>query len=150
MERQLLIIFVFFLFGISSCQSNLKITSNFDDRCNTNSSKSECIRDVIPLIEDTRPIPANVWENMILNNNYDQNINLDEKTQSYINNHIKDVDKFNKFLSKSYYFIYYVPTNILVNRYIAKHQNIMSAGDHCRATLFHQFLTFEASYDGLI
>jgi membrane-bound lytic murein transglycosylase D len=108
MERQLLIIFVFFLFGISGCQSNLKITNNFDDRCNTNSSKSECIQDVVPLIEDTKPIPANVWEYMILNNNYDQNINLDEKTQSYINNHIKDVDKFNEFLSKSYYFIYYV------------------------------------------
>ena len=24
----------------------------------------------------------------------------------------------------------------------------MSAGDHCWATLFHQFLTFEESYDG--
>ena len=88
MERQLLIIFVFFLFGISGCQSNLKITNNFDDRCNTNSSKSECIQDVVPLIEDTKPIPANVWEYMILNNNYDQNINLDEKSQSYIYNHI--------------------------------------------------------------
>ena len=46
---------------------------------------------------------------MIINNNYDHDINLDEKNSlGYINNHLKDVDKFNEFLNKSYYFIYYV------------------------------------------
>ena len=64
--------------------------------------------EIILPIEKPKPVAKNVWDYMIINNNYDQNIILDDKTLSYINNHIKDKDKFNDFLNKSYYFIYYV------------------------------------------
>ena len=45
---------------------------------------------------------------MIFNSEYDKNIILDQKTLSYINKHIRDIEKFNEYLNKSYYFIYYV------------------------------------------
>ena len=96
MERRFLIISLFFLFQLSSCQSNSTVTNNF------------ALEEITKPTEELTPIADNVWDYMIINSNYDDDINLDEKTLNYINNHIKDVEKFNKFLSRSYYFIYYV------------------------------------------
>ena len=96
MERRFLIISLFFLFQLSSCQSNSTVTNNF------------ALEEITIPIEEQAPIADNVWDYMIINSNYDDDINLDEKTLNYINNHIKDVEKFNKFLNRSYYFIYYV------------------------------------------
>ncbi len=108
MERQFLIVSLFFLIGLSSCQSNQTITSDIDVKCGSGSLSTICINGITPPIEVPEPVAENVWDYMIINNNYDHDITFDEKTLSYINNHLKDVDKFNEFLSKSYYFIYYV------------------------------------------
>jgi membrane-bound lytic murein transglycosylase D len=110
MERQFLIASLFFLIGLSSCQSNPTITStsDIDIKCSSGSLSTGCNNEIIPSVEEPEPIAENVWDYMIINNNYDHEIAFDEKTLSYINNHLKDVDKFNEFLGKSYYFIYYV------------------------------------------
>ena len=108
MERQFLAASLLFLIALSSCQSNPTIVNNKDTKCISSSINSECNKDVVISIEKPQLMAKNVWEYMIINNNYDHNVTLDKKTLGYINNHIKDVDKFNEFLAKSYYFIYYV------------------------------------------
>jgi membrane-bound lytic murein transglycosylase D len=108
MERQFLIASLFFLIGLSSCQSNPAITSDIDIKCSSGSFSTGCNNEITPSVEEPEPVAENVWDYMIINNNYDHEIAFDEKTLSYINNHLKDVDKFNEFLGKSYYFIYYV------------------------------------------
>ena len=108
MERQFLKASLFFLLGLSSCQSNPTSSSNYDSICNPGSLDAECVNEVVISVEEPEPVTKNVWEYMIINNNYDHNIKFDERTISYIKNHIKDVDKFNELLNKSYYFIYYV------------------------------------------
>ena len=108
MERQFLAASLLFLIALSSCQSNPTIVNNKDTKCISSSINSECNKDVVISIEKPQLMAKNVWEYMIINNNYDHNVTLDKKTLGYINNHIKDVDKFNEFLGKSYYFIYYV------------------------------------------
>ena len=108
MERQFLKASLFILLGLSSCQSNPATSTNYDSICNAGSLDAECVNEIVISVEESKPVANNVWEYMIINNNYDHNIKFDEKTINYINNHIKDVDKFNEFLNKSYYFIYYV------------------------------------------
>ena len=108
MERQFLTASLFLLLVLSSCQSNLTTSENYDSICNPASMDAECVNEVVISAEEPKPVARNVWEYMIINNNYDHNIKFDEKTVNYINNYIKDVDKFNEFLNKSYYFIYYV------------------------------------------
>ena len=108
MERQFLAASLLFLIALSSCQSNPAIVNNMDTKCIRNSINSECHKNVVISIEEPQLIAENVWEYMIINNNYDHNVTLDKKTLGYINNHLDDVDKFNEFLGKSYYFIYYV------------------------------------------
>ena len=108
MERQFLAASLLFLIALSSCQSNPTIVNNKDTKCISSSINSECNKDVVISIEKLQLMAENIWEYMIINNNYDHNVILDKKTLGYINNHIKDVDKFNELLSKSYYFIYYV------------------------------------------
>ena len=103
MERQFLILSLFFLLGLSSCQSNPTKINNIDFQCGSSSLSDKCVNDIILPIEEPKPVAKNVWDYMIINNNYDQNIILDEKTLSYISNHIKDKDKLNDFLNKSYY-----------------------------------------------
>ena len=108
MERQFLAASLFLLFALSSCQSNPAAESSLDTKCTTGSIATECYKDVVIPVDEPQPIAKNIWEYMIINNNYDNDIAFDKKTLGYINNHLKDVDKFNEFLSKSYYFIYYV------------------------------------------
>ena len=108
MERQFLAASLFLLFALSSCQSNPAAESSIDTKCTTGSIATECYKNVVIPVDEPQLVAKNVWEYMIINNNYDHDISLDKKTLEYINNHIKDVDKFNEFLSKSYYFIYYV------------------------------------------
>ena len=106
MERQFLTASYFFCGP--SCQSNQTITNNYDYKCNSSSIDKDCVKEIVVSVEEPEVVAKNVWEYMIINNNYDHDINLDEKTINYINNHLKDVRKFNEFLNKSYYFIYYV------------------------------------------
>ena len=88
MERQFLKASLFFLLGLSSCQSNPTISSDYDSICNPGSLDVECVNEVVISVEETKPVAKNVWEYIIINNNYDHNIKFDKKTISYINNHI--------------------------------------------------------------
>lgn len=108
MERQFLAASLFLLFALSSCQSNPPAQSSMETKCIPGPNISECNKNVVISVDEPQLVADNVWEYMIINNNYDHDIILDKKTLEYINNHIKDVDKFNEFLGKSYYFIYYV------------------------------------------
>ena len=94
MERQFLTASLFFLLGLSSCQSNPTTSSNYGAICNPGSLDAECVSEVVISVEEPKPVAKNVWEYMIINNNYDHKIKFDEKTIDFINNHIKDVDKF--------------------------------------------------------
>ena len=69
MERQFLIISLFFLFGLSGCQSSPAIVSNIDVKCNSNSLDAGCLKDIIPSIEKPEPVANNVWDYMIINKN---------------------------------------------------------------------------------
>ena len=108
MERQFLAASLFFLLGLSSCQSTPAIESNNDANCLLGPTNSECYKNVVISVKEPQPIAENVWEYMIINNNHAHDVTFDKKTLNYINNHLKDVDKFNEFLGNSYYFIYYV------------------------------------------
>ena len=108
MERQFLAASLFLLFALSSCQSNPAAQSSMETKCIPGLITSECNKNIVIPVDESQLVAENVWEYMIINNNYDHDIILDKKTLEYINNHIKDIDKFNEFLGKSYYFIYYV------------------------------------------
>ena len=108
MERQFLILSLFFLIGIFSCQSASTVSKSFNNKCTSDNLSTECIKQSSPAIEESIPVAENVWDYMIINNDYEHNINLDKRTLGYINNHLRDLDNFNEFLNKSYYFIYYV------------------------------------------
>ena len=101
MERQFLIASLFFLFALSSCQSNQPVSAILDDPCDSMPLDTVCVDEIIPQIEKPEPIIKNVWDYMIVNNYYDNTITIDERTQGYIDNHIKDIEKFNEFLNKS-------------------------------------------------
>ena len=108
MERQFLATSLFLLFALSSCQSNPAAQSSMETKCIPGLITSECNKNIVIPVDESQLVAENVWEYMIINNNYDHDIILDKKTLEYINNHIKDIDKFNEFLGKSYYFIYYI------------------------------------------
>ena len=108
MERQFLAASLFLLLALSSCQSNPSIENSMDAKCKSSAFDSGCDKNVVISVEQPQPKAENIWEYMIINNNYDNDIAFDNKTLGYISNHLKDVDKFNEFLGKSYYFIYYV------------------------------------------
>lgn len=108
MERQFLAASLFFLLGLSSCQSTPASVSNNDANCLPGPTNSECYKNIVISVKEPQPIAENVWEYMIINNNHAHDVTFDKKTLNYINNHLKDVDKFNEFLGNSYYFIYYV------------------------------------------
>src|SRR6056300_583872 len=108
MERQFLILSLFFFLGLSSCQSNPTKINNIDFQCGSSYLSDKCVNDIILPIEEPKPVAKNVWEYMIFNSDYEKDFILDKKTLSYINRHIQDLEKFNDYLNKSYYFIYYV------------------------------------------
>ena len=96
MERRFLIISLLFLFQLSGCQSIPVVINNFD------------VKEITKPVDEPTQIAENVWDYMVINSDYNYDVYLDKKTLYYINNHIKDIQKFNEFLNKSYYFIYYV------------------------------------------
>ncbi len=108
MERQLLIFSLLFLFALSSCQYNQAPISNVDIQCEYGSLSDICVAENFLVIEEVKPVAKNVWEYMIIYNNYDQNIILDEKTLFFISNYLKNKNTLNDYFNKSYYFIYYV------------------------------------------
>tara|TARA_B100000767_G_scaffold207743_1_gene194627 strand:+ start:617 stop:2104 length:1488 start_codon:yes stop_codon:yes gene_type:complete len=103
-EKQFLILSLLSLVIIQSCQT-------IQDDLDFNQAPQILLPVEISLPQDPvveEFVPSNVWEYIIMNStdNNDQIIN--QQTLIFMNNHIRDVDKFNDYLSKSYYFIYYV------------------------------------------
>lgn len=96
MERQLLITILisFVFFG---CQQFEIKQSNANEKINEPS-------DI--LIKE--PKYQNIWEYIKKNNSTKNEILLNDQVLSYMNNHLKDLDKFEEYLNDSYYFIFFV------------------------------------------
>ena len=102
MERQFLILLsIFFLFA--GCQTNNVKTLNENDNSPLIQVNLNNIEEVI--VEEK---PKDVWAYIIKNSTQGSEIIINDQTLLYMNNHIKDVDKFSNYLNKSYDFIYYV------------------------------------------
>ena len=107
MERQFLISLLL-LFLIVGCETTPVLTIKNNSECITTYSDNECISSSEESLVVFKPLPSDAWEYMIFNSDYEKDFILDQKTLSYINRHIQDLEKFNDYLNKSYYFIYYV------------------------------------------
>ncbi len=91
---------LFILFFIVGCQQ-LEIDQ-------TNESTLQISPDITKDIFAQENIKKNVWQYMQLNNNLEDDFVIDEQVLSYMNIHLKDLEKFEKYLNDSYYFIYFV------------------------------------------
>tara|TARA_B110001450_G_scaffold250994_1_gene270478 strand:- start:10217 stop:11704 length:1488 start_codon:yes stop_codon:yes gene_type:complete len=104
MERQLLALSLLCLAILNSCQ-----TSQVDLGYNQpNEIPLVFEEQVLQEIIEEEIVPNNIWEYMAVNSSTYDNYVINEQTLLFMNNHIKDIDKFNEYLNKSYYFIYYV------------------------------------------
>ena len=104
MERQLLALSLLCLTILNSCQ-----TSQVDLGYNQpNEIPLVFEEQVLQEIIEEEIVPNNIWEYMAANSLTNDNYVINEQTLLFMNNHIKDIDKFNEYLNKSYYFIYYV------------------------------------------
>ena len=100
------LIFAFTFLVISSCQiTNSLSEPDREMQLESVSVQENATAEDITYIE---AIPENVWEYMITKSSFRENVIINEQTLIFMNNHIKDLDKFNSHLNKSYYFIYYV------------------------------------------
>ena len=104
MERQLLALSLLCLAILNSCQ-----TSQVDLGYNQpNEIPLVFEEQVVQEIIEEEIVPNNIWEYMAANSLTNDNYVINEQTLLFMNNHIKDIDKFNEYLNKSYYFVYYV------------------------------------------
>ena len=98
MERQLLTIFFILFFFIGCQQLEIKepksIELDFQE-----DSEQQVEKDVTY---------SDIWEYILQNNNIKNEVVLTEQILSYMNVHLKDLDKFEEYLNDSYYFMYFV------------------------------------------
>ena len=99
MERQLLVKTFIILFMLSGCQQ-MQVAMPDIDKVND----QKIVRNDIE--EITTPY-LNIWQYLITNSSSDEEI-INEQILFYMNNHIKDIEKFSEYLNDSYYFIYFV------------------------------------------
>ena len=104
MERQLLALFLLCLAILNSCQAS-QIDLGYNQ---PNEIPLVFEEQVLQEIIEEEIVPNNIWEYMAANSSTNDNYVINEQTLLFMNNHIKDIDKFNEYLNKSYYFIYYV------------------------------------------
>ena len=99
MERQFLRIFyiLFFLVGCQQVEIN-KVETTAKEK-NLNSFEDTLFKND----ED-----KSIWTYIQNNNNSDDNLVINDQILSYMNMHLKDLDKFEEYLNDSYYFIYFV------------------------------------------
>ena len=97
MERQLLTIFFILFFFIGCQQLEIKepksIELDFQE-----DPEQQVVKDVTY---------SDIWE-YIVQNNIKNEVVLTEQILSYMNVHLKDLDKFEEYLNDSYYFMYFV------------------------------------------
>ena len=97
MERQLLItIFISILFF--GCQQ-VEVSQNIKK----DSVAKETTNNLI-----SKPEYENIWNYIKQNNKSNSEVILNDKVLSYMNMHLKDLDRFKEYLNDSYYFIYFV------------------------------------------
>ena len=101
MERQFLKILLLSI--LVSCQQV---------ELNQNNSSELISKDEALVVSDLETIQTppyqNIWD-YIKQNNVSQNKNiLNDQVLSYMNMHLRDLDKFNEYLNDSYYFLYFV------------------------------------------
>ena len=101
MERQLLVTLALCL--LASCQ-----TTNLSTpiEINKDSTPSLAVDEIKQPLEVE--LPGDIWEYIVNKSLQDSEIVINDQALLFMNNHIKDIDKFNEYLNKSYYFIYYV------------------------------------------
>jgi len=101
MERQFLKILLLSI--LVSCQQVELNQNNSSELI----SKDQAL--VVSDLETTQTPPyQNIWD-YIKQNNVSQNKNiLNDQVLSYMNMHLRDLDKFNEYLNDSYYFLYFV------------------------------------------
>ncbi len=101
MERQFLVILSSCL--LAGCQiSSLSTPVEIKDELTLTLAVDEIKQ---PFQEEP---PKNIWEYIVNKSLQDSEIVINDQALLFMNNHIKDIDKFNDYLNKSYYFIYYV------------------------------------------
>ena len=105
MERQLLINKLFILLMLCSCQ-NLPVNETTDKSFIQNEPLQVKVEEINDDIFEEN-IPVNIWE-IIKRNSSPQNQDINEEILLYMNIHLQDSEKFNKYLSDSYYFLYFV------------------------------------------
>ncbi len=100
MERQRLILVIFFTIFISACQqTQILIEQN-------NKIDDVITIEVIPE-EEPEEVEITVWQYLQENSEL-ANYEIDKITQRYIDNHLKDKKLFNRYLENSTFYIYYV------------------------------------------
>ena len=97
MERQFLALLYISIFLVG-CQQVEINQSNPKDLIINNKVSNEAIND--------DKIYLNIWDYMYINS-YKDKVILNEQILSYMNLHLQDLDKFEEYLSDSYYFIYF-------------------------------------------
>ena len=106
MERQFLRVFflLFFLVGCQQVEINkLETTAkekNLDSFENSIYKNDEY---------------KSIWTYIQDNNNSNDNLVIDNQILSYMNMHLKDLDKFEEYLNDSYYFLYFVVNELEKN-----------------------------------
>ena len=98
MERQLLTIF-FIVILVVGCQQTPTTIKGIPNEISKNTSYDSV---------ENKDSYVNIWEYLQVNNKIKQSDYLDEQTLSYMNNHLRDIDKFEEYLNDSYYFLYFV------------------------------------------
>ena len=98
MERQLLTIFFILFFFIGCQQLEIKEPKSIDLDFHEDSYQ-QVVKDVTY---------SDIWEYILQNNSIKNEVVLTEQILSYMNVHLKDLDKFEEYLNDSYYFMYFV------------------------------------------
>ena len=98
MERQLLALFLLCLAILNSCQAS-QIDLGYNQ---PNEIPLVFEEQVLQEIIEEEIVPNNIWEYMAANSSTNDNYVINEQTLLFMNNHIKDIDKFNEYLNKSF------------------------------------------------
>ena len=98
MERQLLTVF-FIVISVVGCQQTPTTIKGIPNEISKNTSYD---------LVEKKDSYENIWEYLQVNNKIKQSNYLDEQILSYMNNHLRDIDKFEEYLNDSYYFLYFV------------------------------------------
>ena len=88
----------FLVISVVGCQQTPTITKDIPNEISKNTSYELVKKDSY----------INIWEYLQVNNKIKQSNYLDEQILSYMNNHLRDIDKFEEYLNDSYYFLYFV------------------------------------------